>query len=102
MELFIPVEIFRKKGNTFRGITFFPFLLKRLKFVVPLVWIISAMLQVERKRKNLQVFCKWYNSIPFLFLVPQKIPVIPVRILHFFTSVYKIIIENEQECILKF
>ena len=75
MELFIPVEIFRKKGNTFRGITFFPFLLKRLKFVVPLVWIISAMLQVERKRKNLPVFCKWYNSIPFLFSVPQKIPV---------------------------
>ena len=70
MELFIPVEIFRKKGNTF-----FPFLLKRLKFVVPLVWIISAMLQVERKRKNLPVFCKWYNSIPFLFSVPQKIPV---------------------------
>ena len=24
MELFIPVEIFWKKSNTFRGITFFP------------------------------------------------------------------------------
>ena len=32
MERFIPVEIFRKKRNTFRGITFFPFLQKRPKF----------------------------------------------------------------------
>ena len=32
MELFIPVEIFRKKRNTFRGITFFSFLQKRPKF----------------------------------------------------------------------
>ena len=31
MERFIPVEIFRKKvNNTLRGITFFPFLPKRL------------------------------------------------------------------------
>ena len=72
MELFIPVEIFRKKGKAFRGITFFPFLPKRPKFLVPFVWIISARLQVERKRKNLPVFCKWYNSIPFLFSVPKK------------------------------
>ena len=28
MECFIPVEIFRKKSNTFRGITFFLFLPK--------------------------------------------------------------------------
>ena len=72
MELFIPGEIFRKKGNTFRDITFFPFLLKRPKFLVPFVWITSAMVQVERKRKNLRVFCKWYDSIPFLFSVPKK------------------------------
>ena len=25
------------------------------------------------KVKNLPVFCKWYNSIPFLFSVPKKI-----------------------------
>ena len=36
MEWFIPVEIFRKKSNTFWGITFFPFLLKQLKFSVSL------------------------------------------------------------------
>ena len=49
MERFIPVEIFRKKSNTFRGITFFPFLPKRPKFSVPFVWITSARLPVERK-----------------------------------------------------
>ena len=26
----------------------------------------------REKAKNLPVFCKWYNSIPFLFSVPQK------------------------------
>ena len=26
----------------------------------------------REKVKNLLVFCKWYNSIPFLFLVPKK------------------------------
>ena len=51
MERFIPVEIFRKKSNTFRGITFFPLLLKRPKFSVPFVWITSARLYVERERK---------------------------------------------------
>ena len=37
MERFIPVEIFRKKSNTFGAITFFPFLPKRPKFSVPFV-----------------------------------------------------------------
>ena len=35
MERFIPVGIFRKKSNTLRVITFFPFLRKRPKFSVP-------------------------------------------------------------------
>ena len=35
----------------FKGITFFPFLPKRAKFSVPFVWITSARLHVERKRK---------------------------------------------------
>ena len=51
MERFIPVEIFRKKSNTFRGITVFPFLTKRPKFSVPFIWITSARLHVKRKRK---------------------------------------------------
>ena len=46
MERFIPVEIFRKKSNTFS-----PFLPKRPKFSVPFVWITSARLHVLRKRK---------------------------------------------------
>ena len=46
MERFILVEIFREKSNTFRGITFFPFLPKQPKFSVPFVWITGARLQV--------------------------------------------------------
>ena len=49
MERFILVEVFRKKSNTFRDITFFPFLPERPKFSVPFVWITSARLHVERK-----------------------------------------------------
>ena len=37
----IPVEIFRKKSNTFRGIT------KRPKCFVPFVWLTSARLALE-------------------------------------------------------
>ena len=39
---------FPEKSNTFRGITFFPFLPKRPKFSVPFVWVTSARLHVER------------------------------------------------------
>ena len=55
MELIIPVEIFRKKSITFRGIHFLP---KRPKFSVPFffIWITSARLHVERKRKIYRYF----------------------------------------------
>ena len=53
MERFIQIEIFRKKSDSFRGITFFPFLSKRRRFSVPFAWITSARLHVERKRKIL-------------------------------------------------
>ena len=66
----------RKTSNTFRGITFFPFLPKRPKSSVPFVWITSVRLLVKRKRKIYRVFCKLYNSIPFLFSVPKKIPLL--------------------------
>ena len=56
MEPIIPVEIFRKKSNTFRGIIFFPFLPKRPKFSVSFVWITSAKLHVERKWKMYRYF----------------------------------------------
>ena len=56
MERFIPVECFRKKKKTFRGITFFPFLPKRSKFSVPFVWMTSTRLHVERKWKFYRYF----------------------------------------------
>ena len=56
MERFIPLEIFRKKSNTFRGITLLPFSPKRQKFSVPFVRITSARLHFERKRKIYRYF----------------------------------------------
>ena len=51
MERFIPVE-FSWKRNTFRGITFFPFLqTDDRNFFAPFAWIASATLHVERKQK---------------------------------------------------
>ena len=50
MEWFIPVEIFRKKSNTFQGITFFPFLLpRRPTFFTLFVWLMSARLPLRGK-----------------------------------------------------
>jgi len=72
MERFIPVEIFREKSNTFRGITFFPFLPKRLKFSVPFVWITSARLQVERRRKIYRYFVNGTTQSRSCFRCPQK------------------------------
>ena len=56
MERLIPVEIFRKKSNTFRGINVFPFLPKRPKISVPFFWITSATLHVEKKRNIYRYF----------------------------------------------
>ena len=53
MERFIPVESFRKKGNTFQGISFFPLLLEFLKISVPVFHSYSARLfTVILPRKN--------------------------------------------------
>ena len=53
MERFIPVENFRKKGNTFRGISFFSLLPVFPKISVPLVHSYSARLfTVILPRKN--------------------------------------------------
>ena len=53
MEWFIPVESFRKKGNTFRGISFFPLLPEFPKISVPFVHSYSARLfTVILLRKN--------------------------------------------------
>ena len=53
MERFIPVECFRKKGNTFRGIPFFSLLPEFSEISVPFVQITSARLfTVILPRKN--------------------------------------------------
>jgi len=75
MQRFIPVEIFRKKSNTFRGITLFPFSPKRPKFSVPFVEITSARLHVERKRKIYRYFVMiQLNPVPVFRT--KKIPVL--------------------------
>ena len=72
--LFIPEEIFREKSNTFRDSTFFRFYRKTEIFCT--ICLDNQCQALSRERaKNLPVFCKWYNSIPFLFLEKKKIPV---------------------------
>ena len=75
IERFIPVEIFRKKKNTFRGITFFPFLPETNKIFCTICLGYQCQASSRKKAKNLLLFCKWYNSIPFLFSVPKRVPV---------------------------
>ena len=71
MERFIPVEIFREKSNTFRGITFSLFAETTEVFCticLDYYWQASC----REKAKNLPVFYRWYNSILFLFSEPKK------------------------------
>ena len=62
MERFIPVEIFRKKSNTFRGITFSPFLPKRPKFFLLFVWLTSARLPFKAEGEKWRVFSLDYTG----------------------------------------
>ena len=64
MERFSPVEIFLKKSNTFRGITFLPF--------SPFVQITTARLQVERKRKIYRYFVNGTTQSRSCFLCQKK------------------------------
>ena len=50
----------------------FPVLTKRPKFSVPFCLDYQCQASCREKLKNLPVFCKWYNSIPFLLSVPEK------------------------------
>ena len=45
---------------------------KRTKISEPFVWITSARLPAKKKMENLVAFYGWYNSIPLLFLIPNK------------------------------
>ena len=75
MEQFIQVEVFWKKSNTFRDITFFPFLPKRPKFSVPFVWITSSRLHVVRKRKFYRYFVNDTTQSRSCFRCQKIIPV---------------------------
>ena len=72
IERVIPVEIFRKKSNTFRGITFFPVFTETTEIFCTICLDYQCQASSREKANNLPVFCKWNNSIPFLFLVPKK------------------------------
>ena len=65
MEWFTRVEIFRKKSNTFRGIT------ETTEIFCSICLDYQYQASSREKAKNLAVSCKWYNTI-FLFSVPKK------------------------------
>ena len=54
-------SFFEKKSNT-----------KGWLFFCTICLDYQCQASCQEKAKNLPVFCKWYNSIPFLFLVPKK------------------------------
>ena len=72
MERFIPVEIFLKKSNTFRGITFFPVFTVTTGIFCTICFDYQCQASSREKANNLPVFCKWYISIPFLFSVQKN------------------------------
>ena len=74
-----------KKGipfEAFRGITFFPFLTKRPKFSVPFVWITSARLYVETKRKIYRYFVTGATQSRSCFRCQKKYQYHITKILH--------------------
>ena len=66
MERFIPVEIFRKKVISFELLPFSRFS-ETTEIVCTTCLDYQCHATGREKAKNLPVFCKWYNSIPFLF-----------------------------------
>ena len=66
MERFIPVEIFRKKVISFELLPFSRFS-ETTEIVCTTCLDYQCQASSREKAKNLAVFCKWYNSIPFLF-----------------------------------
>jgi len=78
MERFIRVDIFGKKVIPFEVLPFSHFYRNDRNFQHCLFGLLKPgfmSLSGERKWKNYQYFFKWYNSIPFLFSVPKKIPI---------------------------
>ena len=71
MEQFIPVEIFRGKLIPFEVLPFSRSYRDDRDFLYHLFGLLVSGF-TSRESENLLVFCKWYNSIPFLFSVSKK------------------------------
>ena len=92
-----PLGIFRVKRYylpRYMFHLFYRFYRNDQKFSVPLVWITSTtgLSSREKTRKILPVFCKWYNSIPFMFSMRKKIIIIikiPVPFVGKFWSIFQ-------------
>ena len=65
MERFIPVELFRKKGNALRGITFSSLFPEFPEISVPFVNNTSARLLTAVFPRKWDQMIKWYGSFPF-------------------------------------
>ena len=60
MEQFIPVEIFRKKGNTIRAIYYlFPVFTEATEIFCTICLDYQCQARSREKAKNLPVYCKW-------------------------------------------
>ena len=69
MERFIPVEIFRKKSNTFRGITVFT---EATKIFCTICLDYQCQASCRKKVKNLPVFLKMVQLNPILVFGAKK------------------------------
>ena len=74
-ERFISVEISRKKVKHFEVLPFSRFYRNDRTVFCTICLHYQCQASCREEAKNLPVFCQWYNSIPFLFSVPKKIPV---------------------------
>ena len=73
MERFIPVEISGKKTKYLSRYDLFPVLTETTEIFYTICLDYQCQASCREKKKHLPVFCKWYNSIPFLFSVPKKV-----------------------------
>ena len=59
MERFIPLEIFRTKSNTFRGIPFFPVVTETTEIFCTICLDYQYQASSREKAKKFFVFCEW-------------------------------------------
>ena len=72
MERFIPVECFRKKGNTFRGIPFFSLWPECPEISVPFVHDLST---ITSARENRPFHLFFNRNNPFFWQMIRHIPI---------------------------